>query len=167
MIGGKLLDMDKEQQNVEVVRVDPPPESSGGGSIGLRDEQGIFIEVDCVPATVTSPAAISLDEEDDGELSDVASEGTRGAFEETEHLTRQELLECRAELAETRVLQRAFIYSRELHMCPVVETTPKIFSPQISWNAIAGKINVHFKFIAYLLRDLNTRQYTHDQRYIE
>ena len=52
-------------------------------------------------------------------------------------------------------------------MCPVVETTPKIFSPQISWNAIAGKINVHFKFIAYLLRDLNTRQYTHDQRYIE
>ena len=134
MIGGKLLDMDKEQQNVEVVRVDPPPESSGGGSIGLRDEQGIFIEVDCVLATVTSPAAISLDE-DDGELSDVASEGTRGAFEETEHLTRQELLECRAELAETRVTLEAEMQKSRLLESDLLSTAREVSALKESYES--------------------------------
>ena len=105
MIGRALSDMGKEQQNVEVVH---HKQSSGSRSIGLRDENGIFLEVNCEPVVTASPTASSDDEEeDDGERSGSSETANLTSWEETaeteqERTNKQELLECRVELAETR-----------------------------------------------------------------
>lgn len=101
------MEMGREQQNVKVVCEDSLTESSGGRSISLRDKHGIFLKVDCEPVAMTSLTATGADEKEDNEEQSGISETVHSELEEgaeQECLTKKELLECHAKLAETGTL---------------------------------------------------------------
>ena len=47
MVGGKVEEMGKDQLNVEVVLDDPLPEANSYAKVSLRDDSGVFVEVQC------------------------------------------------------------------------------------------------------------------------
>ena len=107
MIGGKLQEMDKEQQNVEVVL----EESAGSEQkMTLRDEGGVFLEVHCEPTRVdqgrSTPDSTGIPDEERNNVDD--------QDQEKEHLS-QVLLECRTELETAReALNQEQLKSRDL-----------------------------------------------------
>ena len=104
MIDGKLQEMDKEQQNVEVVL-----EESAGSvqKMTLRDKGGVFLEVHCEPTQVDQGRS-TPDSTGDEERSNVDDQ-------DQEKDLSQMLLECRMELETAReALSQEQLKSRDL-----------------------------------------------------
>ena len=93
MIGGKLEDMGREQQNVEVV-IDE--RGSALVHIALRDDDGVFSEVDCDPV----PTHADTDRSTPDSTRSQEHE-QNDANQEVEDLT-QALTQCRTELGLTK-----------------------------------------------------------------
>ena len=136
MIGGKLQEMDKEQQNVKVVL----DESAGSvQKMTLRDEGGVFLEVHCDPTRVDqgrpTPDSTGTPDEERSNVND--------QDQEKEDLS-QMLLECRMELeTATEALSQEQLKSHDLeHELEAVKEETNRLREELHVHVNAGKSKV-------------------------